>query len=62
MPFLVKASLSQSDTFFKEWKKFRYWTLDESRMGLHTIQIRKLTGKGSKPHGKVQGNFVYLWL
>jgi hypothetical protein len=31
-------------------------------MGLHTIQRRKLTGKGIKPHGKVQWDFVYLWL
>ena len=31
-------------------------------MGLHTIQRRKLTGKGIKPHGAVQGDFIYLWL
>lgn len=31
-------------------------------MGLHTIQRRKLTGKGIKPHGKVQWDFIYLWL
>ena len=31
-------------------------------MGLHTIQRRKLTSKGIKPHGKVQWDFVYLWL
>jgi hypothetical protein len=31
-------------------------------MGLHTIQRRKLTGKGIKPQGKVQWDFVYLWL
>jgi len=31
-------------------------------MGLHTIQRRKLTGKGIKPQGKVQWDFTYLWL
>jgi transposase len=31
-------------------------------MGLHTIQRRKLTRHGIKPQGKVQGNFIYLWL
>jgi len=31
-------------------------------MGLHTIQRRKLTGKGIKLTGKVQWDFVYLWL
>ncbi len=40
----------------------RYWSQDESRMGLHTIQRRKLTGKGIKPQGKVQWDFTYLWL
>ena len=40
----------------------RYWSEDESRMGLHTIQRRKLTGRGIKPQGKVQWDFIYLWL
>jgi hypothetical protein len=47
---------------FKQWKKVRYWSEDESRMGLHTIRRRKLTGIGIKPQGKVQGDFTYLWL
>jgi transposase len=59
---LIKASLSQSESFLKQWHKIRYWSQDESRMGLHTIQRRKLTGKGIKPHGKVQWDFIYLWL
>lgn len=29
---------------------------------MHTIQRRKLTGKGIKPQGKVQWDFTYLWL
>ena len=31
-------------------------------MGLHTLQRRKLTGKGIKPQEKVQWDFTYLWL
>ena len=40
----------------------RYSREDESRMGLHTIQRRKLTGRGLKPQGKIQWDFIYLWL
>ena len=40
----------------------RYWSEDESRMGLHTIQRRKLTGRGIKPPEKMQCDFIYLWL
>jgi transposase len=59
---LIKGSLSQSESFLKQWKKARYWSEDESRMGLHTIQRRKLTARGIKPQGKVQWDFIYLWL
>ena len=59
---MIKASLTQSESFLKQWHKIRYWSQDESRMGLHTIQKRKLTGKGIKPHGKVQWDLTYLWL
>jgi transposase len=31
-------------------------------MGLHTIQRRKLTGRGIKPPEKMQCDFIYLWL
>ncbi len=40
----------------------RYWSEDESRIGLHTVQRRKLTSRGIKPQGKVQWDFTYLWL
>jgi hypothetical protein len=58
---LIKGSLSQSESFLKQSKKVRYWSEDESRMGLHTIQTRKLTDRGIKPQVQVQGNFIYLW-
>ena len=54
--------MSKSDSFLKQWKKFRYWSQDESWMGMHTIQRRKVTGYGIKPQGKVQEEFTYLWL
>ena len=59
---MIKTSRSQSESFLKQWHKIRYWSQDESRMGLHTVQRRKLNGKGIKPHGKVQWDFIYLWL
>jgi hypothetical protein len=31
-------------------------------MGLHTIQRRKLTGRGIKPPVQVLWDFIYLWL
>ena len=40
----------------------RYWSEDESRMGLHTIQRRKLTGLGIKPQVQVLWDFIYSWL
>ena len=40
----------------------RYWSEDESRMGLHTIRRRKLTGFGIKPQVQVLWDFTYLWL
>jgi transposase len=46
LSFLIKGSACQSEIFLKQWKKVRYWSEDESRMGLHTIKRRKLTGSG----------------
>jgi len=46
--------LRQSESFLKQGKKLRYWSQDESWIGLHTIEKRKLTGIGIKPQGKVQ--------
>jgi transposase len=40
----------------------RYWSEDESRMGLHTIRRRKLTSSGIKPQVQVPWDFTYLWL
>jgi transposase len=40
----------------KSFKKIRFWTQDETRLGLIPIQRRKLTLKGVKPIGIVQYN------
>jgi hypothetical protein len=40
----------------------RYWSKDESRMGLHTIQRINLTGSDIKPQVQVLWDFIYLWL
>lgn len=48
------------------WQRYegriRYWCSDESRVGLLTVQHRKLTGFGVQPCGVVQWEFVYRWL
>ena len=42
--------------------RIRYWCEDETRVGLFTVQHRKLTGFGVKPVGDVQWEFLYRWL
>jgi hypothetical protein len=39
----------------------RYWSEDESRIGLRTVQRRKLTSRGIKPQVQVLWDFIYLW-
>lgn len=59
---MIKASLCQSSSFLARWESIGYWCEDESRIGLHTIKRRKLTGSCIKPKGIVQWDFLYLWL
>lgn len=40
----------------------RYWSQDESRLGLKTITRRMLTGLGVKPVGPVQWNYQSFYL
>jgi hypothetical protein len=37
--------------------KLKYWCEDETRIGLKTIERKRITALGVKPIGKVQGNF-----
>ena len=43
-------------------RRVRYWSSDESRVGLLSVQGRKLTGFGIKPVGLSQWEFRYRWL
>lgn len=38
----------------RPWAGVRYWCQDETRLGLKTIQRRKITAKGVKPIGQLQ--------
>ncbi|WP_199295950.1 transposase [Trichocoleus sp. FACHB-591] len=40
----------------------RYWCQDETRLGLKTIQRRKITAKGVKPIGQVQWHREAIYL
>src|SRR5512143_522144 len=40
----------------------RYWSQDESRLGLHTITRRILTLPGIKPLGRIQCKFEAFYL
>ena len=38
------------------------WAYDESRLGLHTIQRRRITARGTKPVGQLQQRFTNFYL
>jgi hypothetical protein len=40
----------------------KYWSQDETRIGLKTIERKRITALGVKPKGKVQGNFKAFYL
>lgn len=43
-------------------KKVRYWCQDETRLGLKTIERRKITLKGVKPKGDYQWQYDYYYI
>ena len=43
-------------------KGLKYWCQDETRIGLKTIERKKITARGVKPIGKVQWNFKAYYL
>lgn len=43
-------------------KGIKYWCQDETRIGLKTIERKKITARGVKPIGKVQWNFKAYYL
>jgi hypothetical protein len=42
--------------------KLKYWCQDETRIGLKTIEKKRITALGVKPLGKVQWNFKVYYL
>jgi transposase len=55
---LKKRGLRESS----KWQKFSYWCEDETRLGLRTIERRKLTLFGVKPIGLMQEEFEYYYV
>ena len=43
-------------------KGLKYWCQDETRIGLKTLERKKITALGVKPIGKVQWNFKAYYL
>ena len=43
-------------------KALKYWCQDETRIGLKTIERKKITARRVKPIGLVQGNFKAYYL
>ena len=48
--------------FNETYRRIRYWCEDESRLGLHTLGGRRITGLGVKPVGPWQWKFEAFWL
>ncbi|NJQ97687.1 MAG: IS630 family transposase [Hydrococcus sp. CSU_1_8] len=47
---------------YESFQQVSYWCQDETRLGLKTLEGRKLTLKGVKPIGKVQWQFDYYYV
>ncbi|MBV8887000.1 MAG: IS630 family transposase [Chroococcidiopsidaceae cyanobacterium CP_BM_RX_35] len=50
----VKSACGKAETQQKKFKVVPYWCEDETRLGLRTVQRRKLTLRGVKPTGDLQ--------
>jgi len=60
---LLKTALWLESTTPNPAKKgLKYWCQDETRLGLKTIERKKITALGIKPIGKVQWNFKAYYL
>ncbi|MEG4226990.1 IS630 family transposase, partial [Microcoleus sp. N9_B1] len=58
----VKTLLEKAPDQVNKYKRFLFSCSDETRLGLHTIQRRRLTLRGVKPLGKHQWKFKCFWL
>lgn len=62
LPELIQFLLDKNQEMLKDDTKNRYWCQDESRFGMKTVSLRKVTIKGVKPIGIAQWQFLYRWL
>ncbi|QDZ38585.1 IS630 family transposase [Euhalothece natronophila Z-M001] len=62
LPNLLNAVKWLEEMERKESRKIRYWCQDETRLGLKTIERKRITAQGVKPIGKVQWEFVAYYL
>ena len=62
LPLLLKTVEWLEKMERKENRKIRYWCQDETRLGLKTIERKRITAHGVKPIGKVQWEFVAYYL
>lgn len=58
----LKSLLDKGCELIDNYKKVSFWCSDETRLGLHTIQRKKITLKGVKPVDIHQFNFQCFWL
>lgn len=54
LPDTLDAVIKEVKQQSKKFKRVRYWCEDETRLGLRTVQRRKLTSRGVKPVGSLQ--------
>jgi hypothetical protein len=60
--FAQSSFVLESTTPNPAKKGLKYWCQDETRLGLKTIERKKITAVGVKPIGKVQWNFKAYYL
>ena len=58
----IEALLARESAKTQQYNQVSFWCSDETRLGLHTIQRRKLTLFGVKPEGQQQWKYKALWL
>ncbi|MGL5922222.1 hypothetical protein [Chroococcidiopsis sp.] len=54
LPQKLQNVIQEAKKQSKKFDKVRYWCEDETRLGLKTVQRRKLTLRGVKPRGSLQ--------
>lgn len=58
----LKALIEEKRELINHYPKVSFWCSDETRVGLHTVEGKKITLKGVKPVDIHQFNFQYFWI